>query len=74
MAKNIQNRFCKNIDVHRYDTRFKDNFFQDHTVKTLRNVNKRGIELWNNFPSKLKECANLNIFRNKLKKELLFEY
>jgi hypothetical protein len=73
----LMHLFTTAHDIHRYSTRFSYvNFF----VKPCRiNVRKRfitnnGATLWNNLPTKLRQCNSLSIFKSMFKLNILSRY
>ena len=55
------------VDVHGYDTRSSENM-NLYALKYTKEMSKRnfaykGILLWNNLPSEVKECSSLDAFR-----------
>ena len=76
LPENVQSNFHKIKDVHEYNTRTKNNFFTYHVSLTLRkmSVNSKGITLWNSLPVNIKESVSLNVFKKKLKNEMIHSY
>ena len=76
LPENVQKNFSKVTDVHKHNTRNKTNFFICHVSSTLRkmSVNTKGITLWNGLSENVKSSVSLNVFKNRLKKEMLYKY
>ena len=72
----IQLKFQKNKDVHRYNTRAKDNFFaRQNTTKICKmSVNSKGIDIWNVLPKSIKNSVSLEVFKKCVRKQLLDKY
>ena len=73
---NVQNMFNKSCETHNYNTRNKNNFHVKsvHSEKRKMSVNITGVSLWNELPKQLKESRTINVFKNKLKRQILTGY
>ena len=72
----IQLKFKKNKDVHKYNTRAKDNFFarQNSTKIGKMSVNSKGIDSWNVLPKTIKDSVSIEVFKKRVRKRLLDNY
>lgn len=72
VRKNIT-LFQRNLDVHTYSTRTRNDLHIDRKNKTisLRNLHCLGIRLYNKIPIDIKESKTTILFKKKVKKLLL---
>ena len=73
---NIQVNFVKNKEIHKYNTRRKNDFFYTQVSTKLRkmSVNKYGIDILNDLPKCIKESKSLSCFKKRLKLRLVNNY
>ena len=76
LPENVQKNFLKVTDIHKYGTRSKNDFFICQVNSSLRkmSVNSRGITVWNSLSESVRGSVSLNIFKNRLKKEMMDKY
>ena len=76
LPKHVQNSFIKNNEVHKHNTRSKNNFFtnQVSTKRRKMSVTQKGIDSWNSLPLLIKERVSLCKFKSAIKKEMLIKY
>ena len=69
--------FCRNEQIHHYDTRNKKDL---HPIKIKtklygeKTISFQGIHCWNKLPSNIKEINSVNLFKKKLKQHMLSNY
>ena len=73
---NLRKRFTKNSEVHKYNTRNKEDYHLSSVDKniTLISTNCMGVSKWNNLPSRLKECISIYKFKKQLTNHLMLNY
>ena len=76
LPKNVQHNFIKNSEIHKYNTRRRNDFFTSQSSTNLRkiSVNQKGIELWNALPNRVKESVSINVFKGNIKSIILNSY
>ena len=76
LPRNVQLNFIKHRDVHKYNTRRRNDFFTSQSSTNLRkiSVNQKGIELWNALPNRIKESVSINVFKTNIKNVILNSY
>ena len=54
-----------NKEVHKYNTRQKNDFFCPQVSTKLRkmSVNRYGIDVWNDLPTYIKDCKSISKFK-----------
>ena len=72
----VQVNFKRNCDVHKYNTRLKDNFYTRQTTTQISkmSVNLKGVEIWNNLPKTTKSSVSINVFKRRIRKAMLERY
>ena len=73
---NVQSQLSKNEDVHRYDTRIKGELHISSAKSNLKHMstNIRGVKVWNKLDVNIRNSATLNVFKRKLKRNMLSSY
>ena len=76
LPKHVQNSFIKNYEVHKHNTRSKNNFFTQQicTKRRKNSVTQKGIDIWNSLPLLIKESVSLCKFKSAIKIEMLKKY
>ena len=76
LPSHIQLNFVKNKEVHKYNTRQKNDFFCPQVYTKLRkmSVNRYGIDVWNDLPTYIKDCKSISKFKKGIKLLLLNNY
>ena len=72
----IQNMVTLVQNKHRYNTRQKHNFYIKLTKSSLKNntFKLQGPKIWNTIKENIQNSSNIQIFKYRLKKELLSHY
>ena len=65
--------FNKSCEIHNYNTRNKNNFHVKclSSGKRKMSVNITGVSLWNILTKNIKESRTLNVFKIKIKRQIL---
>ena len=78
LSKNLlpnyfHNFFCSNLAFHHYNTRTKNNLCLPFTRTNLAHAQLRvtGVHFWNSISNDLKTSPTLNLFKKKLKSQLV---
>ena len=72
----VQVNFKRNCDVHKYNTRLKENFYTRQTTTQISkmSVNLKGVEIWNNLPKTIKSSVSINFLKRRIRKAMLERY
>ena len=76
LPENIQSQVCKNQDIHSYDTRNKDKVFVSsvNTILKQMSTNIKGVKMWNELDSNIRDSISFNFLKRKLKQEYIRNY
>ena len=69
-------QFCKNQDIHSYNTR---NMNKMHVISVKTNlkktsVNVSGVRLWDKLGKNIRDSVSLSVFKSKLKCSIIDRY
>ena len=69
LPSSLNDFFCLNKDVHRYNTRSSANIqkTQARTNYQKHSIKHKGISVWNNLTKSIKEVKSFNLFSKKIK-------
>ena len=73
----INELFCRNAQIHNYNTRQRKDLFPVKTNTKLygeKTISFQGTTLWNNLPNHIKEISTIRAFKHKLKQYLHDKY
>ena len=64
VPQNIADKFTRNLDIHNYNTRHKEDFHVTTITKQFKllSTNQKGIRLWNALPKCIKDCSSILCF------------
>ena len=76
LPKSFNNFFTQNKDVHKYNTRNRDNFVATKPSSELikYSIKYSGPKIWNSLDSNLKSSNSLNLLKTSYKKYLISNY
>lgn len=74
-AKNSEEQLAKNLDIHQYNTRKKNNIHLDlyKGAFSKNNPIHAGSKLLNNLPNNIKNIKDLKKFKKELRRHLINE-
>ena len=76
MPPSLDTLFMKNKDVHQYNTRGASNLRTPRirTTMAARFITTTGVNLWNDFSTKIDPSIKISNFKNKLTTLLIENY
>ena len=76
LPENVQVQFCKNQDIHSYNTRImnKMHVISENTNLKKTSVNVSGVRLWNKLRKNIRDSVSLSVFKRKLKCSIINKY
>ena len=72
----VQTQFCRNNEIHKFETRNQDKLHVKSVNSNLKyvSVNHKGVILWNNLKSEIRNSASVIIFKKRPKFKFIQQF